>query len=139
MVKRMVVIFFTMVCKIAYADCTVPEKLTHKDFLAVISGSYSPENPMAGELLRMAFFDDGHYTYQSLKDGKNYSGTYTYELIKKNMAVITAREKYNGHPVEYSMTLVCSNQISGSYIYRQTQGINDVRSNSARYFLMEKK
>ncbi len=139
MVKTIFVIFYTMACIAAYADCTVPEKLTNKDFLAVIYGSYSPENPMADQLLRMKFLDDGSYSYQSLKDGKNYSGIYTYELIKKNIAVINAREKYNGLHVEYSMTMVCSNQISGSYIYRQTQGVNDMRSNFARYFIMETK
>lgn len=135
--KVSVVVGGLVVCTSTLAQCTLPENLNDKVVLTKIVESYSGTNPMSDQLFKMHFQKKGEFTYKTLKDDAKFSGTYNYALVAKNIAVVTAAEKLNDAPVEYTMTMVCENQQSGYYVYQQTKGLNGARSNVARYYFVD--
>lgn len=137
--KFIVRVIFTclVVSSDGIAACNVPGSLTGTRILAENTQPYSSENPMAGEKYIMHFLDAGKYMYIVLKDNKEYSGEYTYKKLSHDVSVISASSVYGNEEVTYTMTIVCRNNNSGIYFYRQSAGYGGERSNVSRYYIMQ--
>ncbi|CFQ45823.1 hypothetical protein [Yersinia aleksiciae] len=120
----------------AHATCKLPESVEGKDFIMEISHSYSPSNPMAGNVYKMQYRGDGKYNYKVLNNGNDYSGKYKYERVSDNIGVISSEEMFGTELTKYKLTLMCDNANSGVYFYQQSDGVAGSRSNTSRYFLL---
>ncbi len=134
---RICICSFILLFNYSYAGCTLPEDIKNKDILMINTSSYTPDNPMSGEVYMMHYKSDDKYHYETLRNGRNYNGTYRYQRISTNIAIIAASENFAGTPAQYTLTLICDNQNAGSYFYQQDSGIGGIRANSAQYYFVK--
>ncbi|ATM85887.1 hypothetical protein OP862_11125 [Yersinia massiliensis] len=131
-------LFVIALCSIgtASATCKVPESIEGKDFIMAISASYSPTNPMAGNVYKMQYRSDKKYNYKVLNNGNDYSGQYQYKRIADNIGIISSEEMFGEKLAKYTLTLICDNDNSGVYFYQQSDGVAGNRSNTSHYYLL---
>ncbi|BAX97819.1 hypothetical protein MSTE_02509 [Mycobacteroides stephanolepidis] len=96
----------------------------------------SPENPNAYQSYVMVYASNGTYKYVNI-DGQRYNGTYTYSLQPDGRGLIASDEMDGTTPVKYTLTLTCSTDTAGTYVYQQTAGTApSQRSNNSKYALV---
>jgi hypothetical protein len=118
----------------ALADCKAPSALEGKTFVNKTSSDYSPLNPNADAILLLKFEKDRYTTY-FLRNGTQASGSYTYRLLAPTIGLMESREDFGGQVTDFKLTLVCLNDVSGTFVFNQEKGAikPDVRQNTGIY------
>lgn len=128
---------FTLFFYSAYASCILPLSIENKNIMMANTAPYTPNNPMAGTFYFMHYKANHQYSYEILQTGHSYNGMYTYQRLADNVAIIVSNENFEGVPTQYTLTLICENSYSGSYVYQQALGVGGMRSNYAQYFFIK--
>lgn len=116
--------------------CSVPPHLHGLNMINSIDAQYRPDNPHAGNLLRVEFGAD-RYRLRVLNSAVEAEGHYRYRRLAGNVGQWEAREAYLGNTSVYRVTLVCLSDTAGTFVYSQSQGAigPQVRQNTGRYTL----
>lgn len=118
------------------ANCDVPDSLVNQAMINVADPHYSPNNPNAGNLLRLNLAE-GHYQLDVLGTDVVSTGDYVYRKYANGLGQLVMQEAYQGEPVHYTLTLVCETGQRGTFVFSQQSGPikPDVRQNTGRYTL----
>lgn len=116
------------------AACSVPETLAGKTFINKTDPAWSPQNPNADSMLRLEFHARDYISH-FLKTGGEAKGTYYYRRLSPTVGMIEAQENFAGETTEFTLTLVCLNAVSGTFVFSQEKGAikPDVRQNTGIY------
>lgn len=122
----------------ALAQCELPTALAGRTFTNVVAPGYSPENPNAGNIVRLEL---GQSTYRLhiLHLGQIVQGTYGYQRLADNIGQLSMLEAFGGETTRYNLTLVCLSPRTGTFVYTQERGAikPDIRQNTGRYTLQD--
>jgi hypothetical protein len=119
-----------------HPTCSVPTQLQGMSMINSVDAHYRPDNPHAGNLLRITFGPD-RYQLRVLNRDVQAEGDYQYRRLASNVGQWEAREAYQGQIGVYRITLVCLSDTTGTFVYSQSQGAvaPQVRQNTGRYTL----
>ncbi|WDD91914.1 hypothetical protein Bsp3421_001873 [Burkholderia sp. FERM BP-3421] len=122
----------------AGADCRVPMTVAGRTFVNVVDDQYSPQNPNAGSVLKVDF-GNGVYDLKILQTGQSVRGAYQYSALAPNVGQLRMKENFDGQISDYTVTLVCLTDFSGTLVTTQWQGAikPDIRQNSGRYNILK--
>ncbi len=130
--------FAVIFCALPFAwaeECKIPDTLEGKTLLLRPSEAYSPNNPNAGQLMKLVFGQDRKYKNVYLTTDKSYQGTFEYKKDFEGVAHYIGEENFEGETTKYEIWFFCENNVSGRYVYRQQQGATapDTRANNGLY------
>lgn len=123
-----------LVANTASQACEVPEILAGRELINGVDAHYSPSNPNAGSIVQVKL-STGTYTLEVLGTDVVAVGEYTYQKLHDTVGFLSMREEHPLGPSEYSLTLTCFNDSSGTMVFSQSRGSikPDARQNTGRY------
>ncbi|MBT2375409.1 hypothetical protein [Pseudomonas fluorescens] len=121
---------------IAASTCELPVDLNGHTELGISDPAYRPDNPNAGRQIFLRW-GPGTYTLSVLGKDLVVNGTYKYTRLSPGVGQIDMREDFPGGLTEYSVTLVCLTNSSGTLVYTQQRGAIEPqqRQNAGTYIL----
>ncbi|WP_298770724.1 hypothetical protein [uncultured Shewanella sp.] len=120
-----------------WADiCDTPKTLDGLTLLFTVNEEYGHYSPDPIGILQTSFSKE-NFTTNIIQNNYHFIGKYTYLTFGEGLAKFTARQILGPRVIRYSMTLVCTSNRAGYYIYSQMEGprLPNVRQNTGHYVI----
>ncbi|WP_299495245.1 hypothetical protein [uncultured Shewanella sp.] len=121
----------------AWAEiCDVPKHLNGLTLLFTVDEEYGHFSPDPIGVLQTSFSKE-NFSTQVVQNNHHFIGKYTYLTLDDDLAKLTIRQILGPRVIRYSMTLVCTSQKAGYYIYSQIEGprLPHIRQNTGNYMI----
>ncbi|MCL1123091.1 hypothetical protein [Shewanella surugensis] len=125
-IKTVLLIFLSQipVC-FSYAefktDCSVPQSLNTKMILFSVDEEYSLYSPEVIGLIEF-HFKEKSFINNVIQSQYVFPGNYDYQVIDKDLAIISIKEVVGNLVSKYQILLVCISDIQGYFIYSLEHG-----------------
>lgn len=104
-----------------YMDCSVPSSLNTKTILFSVDEEYSLYSPEVIGLMALSFKEKS-FINNVIQSQYFFPGNYHYQIIDKDLAIISVEEVVGDLVSKYQILLVCISDIQGYFIYSLEHG-----------------
>lgn len=120
--------------------CDTPKTLNGLTLLFTVDEEYGHYSPDPIGVLQTSFSKQ-NFTTQVIQNNYHFIGKYIYLPLGGGLAKLIARQLLGPRVIRYSMTLVCTSNRAGYYIYSQMEGprLPNVRQNTGNYMIRDMK